>query len=304
MSPQKRARSKSYDIQFPINAQQVENINANFDRLFADLHEADTSTWYTNGILQTEHGGTGLSGFGIGDLLYASNITTLSRLPIGPIGYALISGGPGAAPYWGQLLHNLLQSTVHTDTLTGTVVRGDVIVGNATPKWSRLAIGLAGRFLRSDGTDVSWGVDGTSLTNIQETNIPNGSLLARNADTETISGDWLHTNRVRVTVGAFGSVTLYDSGGFMLHAISDSTGYYAAEFKNTTATGPGIRIVAGSSVTEYAINGYTYDLGTQIYYVKGDGSAYFKGNVTANIIGTATPLWKRVLLAAGLGYHG
>jgi hypothetical protein len=36
------------------------------------------------------------------------------------------------------------------------VVRGDVIVGNATPSWTRLAVGASNTFLRSNGTDVSW----------------------------------------------------------------------------------------------------------------------------------------------------
>ncbi len=36
--------------------------------------------------------------------------------------------------------HVILDSNDHTDTLTGTVVDGDVIIGNVTPKWSKLAI--------------------------------------------------------------------------------------------------------------------------------------------------------------------
>jgi hypothetical protein len=51
--------------------------------------------------------------------------------------------------------HNVLSAS-HGDTLAASVVRGDVIVGNSTPKWSRLAIGVAARVLRSDGTDVAW----------------------------------------------------------------------------------------------------------------------------------------------------
>lgn len=51
----------------------------------------------------------------------------------------------------------LLNSTLHADTLTGTVVRGDLILGNNTPKWARLALGAAGYVLRSDGTDAAWG---------------------------------------------------------------------------------------------------------------------------------------------------
>lgn len=64
---------------------------------------------------------------------------------------ALQSGSAGVSA------HNILDSTVHTDALTGTVVRGDLIVGNATPKWARLAVGSAGRVLKADGTDAAWG---------------------------------------------------------------------------------------------------------------------------------------------------
>lgn len=75
--------------------------------------------------------------------------------------------------------HNLLSAT-HGDTLAASVVRGDVVVGNATPKWSRLAIGAAGTFLRSDGTDASWGVDGSALTTLNASNLASGTVpLAR-----------------------------------------------------------------------------------------------------------------------------
>jgi len=50
----------------------------------------------------------------------------------------------------------LLDGSNHTDTLAGTVARGDVIVGNSTPKWARLAIGSANKVLHSDGTDATW----------------------------------------------------------------------------------------------------------------------------------------------------
>lgn len=35
----------------------------------------------------------------------------------------------------------LLDGANHTDTVAGTVVRGDIIVGNSTPKWARVAVG-------------------------------------------------------------------------------------------------------------------------------------------------------------------
>jgi hypothetical protein len=64
------------------------------------------------------------------------------------------SGGASAAPSWGTV--NILDSDSHGDTLTGTVVRGDIIIGNSTPKWSRLARGSSGAFIRNDGSDVQW----------------------------------------------------------------------------------------------------------------------------------------------------
>lgn len=53
--------------------------------------------------------------------------------------------------------HNVLSAT-HADTLTASVVRGDVLVGNSTPKWSRLAKGSANQVLAMDATatDVAW----------------------------------------------------------------------------------------------------------------------------------------------------
>ena len=63
----------------------------------------------------------------------------------------------------GVSTHALLDSTVHTDTTTGTVARGDLIVGQtATPAWARLAIGTANQVLQSDGTDASWATLTTS----------------------------------------------------------------------------------------------------------------------------------------------
>ena len=65
------------------------------------------------------------------------------------MGIILDFGGGAAA-------HSILDGDIHTDSLAGTVVRGDLIVGNSTPAHSRLGIGAANQVLTSDGTDVSW----------------------------------------------------------------------------------------------------------------------------------------------------
>lgn len=89
------------------------------------------------------------------------------------------------------IAHNVL-SAIHGDTLTDSVVRGDLLVGNATPLWSRLPIGTTGKFLKTDGTDPSWQNvtagdigSGAALTKVDDTNVtltlggsPTTALLA------------------------------------------------------------------------------------------------------------------------------
>jgi hypothetical protein len=55
------------------------------------------------GTVTVANGGTGLTGYAVGDLPYASAATTLSRLTAGATGNALISGGATTAPSWGTI---------------------------------------------------------------------------------------------------------------------------------------------------------------------------------------------------------
>ncbi len=54
----------------------------------------------TSGTLGVARGGTGVASYTIGDLLYASGSTTLSKLADVATGQILISGGVGVAPSW------------------------------------------------------------------------------------------------------------------------------------------------------------------------------------------------------------
>ncbi len=55
------------------------------------------------GTLGVTHGGTGLAIYAVGDIIYASTTTVLSRLADVATGNALISGGVGVAPLWGKI---------------------------------------------------------------------------------------------------------------------------------------------------------------------------------------------------------
>jgi hypothetical protein len=61
-----------------------------------------TGTWNATTIA-VNRGGTGLTSYTIGDIVYASASTTLAKLAGVATGNALISGGVGAAPSWGKI---------------------------------------------------------------------------------------------------------------------------------------------------------------------------------------------------------
>ena len=53
------------------------------------------------GVTAAVNGGTGISSYLVGDLLYANTTTTLAKLHPGTAGQVLTTNGPNAAPSWG-----------------------------------------------------------------------------------------------------------------------------------------------------------------------------------------------------------
>jgi hypothetical protein len=72
--------------------------------------------------LAATSGGTGLSSFAVGDLLYASTTTAVAKLADVAAGSVLVSGGVSTAPAWSA-----------TPTLTGVRVSGTASIGTVTP---------------------------------------------------------------------------------------------------------------------------------------------------------------------------
>lgn len=94
-----------------------------------------------------------------GDRLPAISTTKKGGVPLTgtPTGKYLKDDGTWATVAGGS--NTLLDGSFHTDTIVGTVARGDVITGQgATPKWTRLAKGIADQVLAMDATatDVIW----------------------------------------------------------------------------------------------------------------------------------------------------
>ena len=113
-----------------------------------------TGTWAGTAIA-ADHGGTGITSYAIGDIIYASGASTLSKLSDVATGNALISGGVTTAPSWGKIgLTTHVSGTLPIGSGgtngTATATAGAVAYGTGTAYAFSLA-GTAGQVLISGG---------------------------------------------------------------------------------------------------------------------------------------------------------
>ena len=134
------------------------------------------------GTLAAANGGTGQSSYTVGDILYASTTTALSKLADVATGNALISGGVGAAPSWGKIGISTHVSGLGTGVAT--------FLG--TPSSANLASAL------TDETGTGVAVFNTSPT-------INTSIVAGSASMDIF-------NTTATTVNAFGAATALSLG--------------------------------------------------------------------------------------------
>jgi len=87
----------------------------------------------TSGTLDVARGGTGLSSYAVGDIIFASGATTLSKLADVATGNALISGGIGVAPSYGKI-----GLTTH---ISGTLAVGNGGTGNTALTLNGVVLG-------------------------------------------------------------------------------------------------------------------------------------------------------------------
>lgn len=113
--------------------------------------------WLLNPTLQSlgvvvpvSQGGTGITSYTAGDILYAATTTTFAALNAGPAGYTIVSNGPGVAPSYqaagtGTVTHTL-----------GPLTQYAVLIGNGGADAQALAsLGTSGQVLTSNGAGVA-----------------------------------------------------------------------------------------------------------------------------------------------------
>ena len=163
------------------------------------------------GTLDANNGGTGQSAYTVGDILYASSTTALSKLGIGTAGQVLkVASG---VPSWA------------TDQNSGGTVTS---ITNAADTGTGTAITGAGTFTYSGGTNVTTSVSGTTVT-INTSATTNTGTVTSIATGNGISGGTITT-----------SGTLTVSGGDGLN--QTSTGL---EVDNTVVRTSGAQSIAG-----------------------------------------------------------
>jgi hypothetical protein len=125
-----------------------------------EFNASSTTQWYSTinsatsvdaliGTVAATQGGTGQSSYAIGDLLFASTTTALSKLADVATGNALISGGVGVAPSYGKI-----GLTTH---VSGTLPVANGGSGTTTAQGAMNAFAGAvtsGQYLRGNGTNV------------------------------------------------------------------------------------------------------------------------------------------------------
>ena len=147
-------------------------------------------TWNANTIAAI-YGGTGLTSFTAGDLIYANSSTTLASLADVAVGNALISGGVGADPSWGKI-----GLATH---VSGTLPIANGGTGSTSTTFVDLATNVTGTLPVARG--------GTG-----QTSYVNGELLIGNTTGNTLTKATLTQGTgITVTNGA-GSITVANAG--------------------------------------------------------------------------------------------
>lgn len=145
-----------------------------------------------SGSLAANNGGTGNSSYTVGDLLYASGTTALSKLADVATGNSLISGGVGVAPSWGKI-----GLTTH---VSGTLPIANGGTGSTATAYCSLATNVTGTLPVANG-----GTGQTSYTD--------GQLLIGNTATGSLSKATLTAgSNISITNGN-GTITIASTGG-------------------------------------------------------------------------------------------
>lgn len=220
------------------------------------------------------YGGTGLSSYTTGDLIYASATNTLSTIAAGTNGYILtmVAGIPAWAANTGGVtsfqtsLDGLTPSSSTTGAITlagtlgaisggtgfSTYATGDLIYASATNTLSKLAAGTNGYVLTLAAGIPSWSAlpaTGVSITNDTTTN---SSLypLFTTATSGSVTTQYVSSTKYTYnpSLGTLSSPQISASNGIVVNSKTVATSYSIPSGSSAMSAGP-ITVASGQSVT-------------------------------------------------------
>jgi hypothetical protein len=222
-------------------------------------------------VLPAANGGTGITSYTTGDILYASGTTTLDKLPSVTSGYVLTSNGSSTAPSWQVATGGTTTNPLTIGTgLSGTSFNGssavtiaiDSTVATLTGTQTLTNKTLTSPTMTTPSIGVATGTSFNSITGLASTTSPMDGTAAVGTGTTVARADHVHptdTSRAATsgTLAQFAATTSAQLAG----VISDETGSGSLVFANTptlvtpvlgAATGTSISLTGGSLTTRAA----------------------------------------------------
>lgn len=259
--------------------------------------------------LTASNGGTGQSVYVVGDILYASTTTALSRLAGVATGNALISGGVNTAPSWGKIgLTTHVSGTLGVGNggtgLSTAPTNGQLLIGNGTAYTLATLTGTANQVTVTNGAGtitLSLPQSIATTSDVRFNTLTLGGVIGSNAFRilTNITGG---ANRNGMSIGSqiqsdvTSNVIIYESFP-MTQAAAFTLGdlYHFGAFQGTIGAGSSVTRQRGFFVSSNMIgatNNYAFQgqipsgTGRWNAYMDGTANNYFAGNVQ---IGSATP---------------
>lgn len=215
--------------------------------------KVDLAATSMSGELRPVDGGTGLSSYSVGDLIYAETTTTLGALNVGTNDKILGVNNGGTAPQW------------ITNLVGPEVVSGYMLIGNGTSAMTQLDTTAKGTIAVGNGTTTTTKSVGT------DTHV----LTAKSADATGVSWEAITFPTVNLASGVTGTLPV-GNGGTGLASIS----------ANGIVRGNGSNALAADSYL-------TYNASTKSLGIRGAGNAAPTFGATLSIDdaqGTTSPI--------------
>lgn len=211
----------------------------------AGLSSAISISNLSSGVLNVANGGTNLSSYITGDLIYANSSTVLARLAIGTAAQILIGG---TVPTWGSLTASMIGAgIINTTHLANNVITSDKIAPGAINATHLASGAISGSVNLTVGSVNSTHIlDGTIIA----IDIAAGVINTSHISSNTIQGANINTSTnltvAGITVGSLnitGNITL---GGVIDLNLSTVTDDCSGLGCTATATCPaGKKIIIG-----------------------------------------------------------